>query len=356
MKWATRQNSKTRVNKAGEALILGTETDGDLAVVNNWRSSHGRPLLSLRITLAERAKKLDPKALIAQRLKRLPSIRLKLKSNPGMDLSRMQDIGGCRAILKSVKQAHDLAAVYDARDAECNPERAGGHDYIAEPKADGYRGLHRVYKYMSRAKSLADYNGMRIEIQIRSALQHAWATAVETVSTYTTTAQKYDAIDSQWKRFFALVSCAIAIEEGCPPVPKTPATIGELRRELVDLNNGPLKAEATLSGFGTATEAIEKRSAIQGPAPEGPHGIFLLRLDVARRYLTVRGYPSSQRAKASEEYLAAETAGGPDAQVVLVSVGTIADLRKAYPNYFLNIAQFLSFLRRFLEIPQPTDA
>ena len=36
---------------------------------------------------------------VAQRLKRVPAIMLKLVRFPNMDLSRMQYVGGCRAVL-----------------------------------------------------------------------------------------------------------------------------------------------------------------------------------------------------------------------------------------------------------------
>jgi hypothetical protein len=45
------------------------------------------------MTLLNRARQVDEKALVAQRLKRFPSIYKKLGDNPNMKLSQMQDIG-----------------------------------------------------------------------------------------------------------------------------------------------------------------------------------------------------------------------------------------------------------------------
>ena len=42
----------------------------------------------------------------------------------------------------------------------------------------GYRGVHLIYRYNSDRKT--EYNTLLIEMQLRSQLQHAWATAVET--------------------------------------------------------------------------------------------------------------------------------------------------------------------------------
>src|SRR5438270_11039884 len=78
------------------------------------------------------------------------------------------------------------------------------------------------------------YNGLRIEIQLRSRLQLAWATAVETVSTFTGQALKSNIGDDAWKRFFALMGSSIARREGTSIIPNTPESRNELRRELRD--------------------------------------------------------------------------------------------------------------------------
>lgn len=42
-----------------------------------------------------------------------------------------------------------------------------------------------VYEFKSKSSSYSQYNGMLIEIQLRTRLQHYWATAVETVGIFT---------------------------------------------------------------------------------------------------------------------------------------------------------------------------
>jgi ppGpp synthetase/RelA/SpoT-type nucleotidyltranferase len=96
---------------AGEALARGVETPEDLAVIDNWRSSHSAPLQTIKMLLKGRAKKIDKAAVIAQRLKRLPSIRAKLQREP-MRFPQMQDIGGCRAIVKDMTALNGLLEVF----------------------------------------------------------------------------------------------------------------------------------------------------------------------------------------------------------------------------------------------------
>ena len=77
---------------------------------NNWRSSHGMPLNTFRKTLRLYATRLDSQSLVAQRIKRLSSIELKLRRFPTMKLSQMQDLGGCRAIVNSVQTVNSEKA------------------------------------------------------------------------------------------------------------------------------------------------------------------------------------------------------------------------------------------------------
>jgi DNA-binding CsgD family transcriptional regulator len=47
-------------------------------------------------------------------------------------------------------------------------------DYIIKPRSSGYRGVHLIYSYFSDKNET--YNGLKVELQFRSPLQHAWAT------------------------------------------------------------------------------------------------------------------------------------------------------------------------------------
>jgi len=355
MAWAKPQYSRTEVNAAGDVFIAEPLKDEPLdkifetveelhhalKVINNWRSSHSYPLHCLKMTLKTRAKRVFRNAIVAQRIKRLPSIETKLKRWQDMKLARMHDIGGCRAIMQTVQQVNKLVRIYEESMAK-NPRRGAEfvrmYDYIAQPKNDGYRSIHLVYKYRSTSTKKAAYNGLRIEIQLRTQLQHAWATAVETVSMFTGQALKSNVGDESWKRFFLLASTAISMRERQPPVPGAPEDNAALVQELRDLYHA-LEVDAVLSGWGAAAQQLT-----------GAHGAhtYLLVLDTTARTLKVTGFQEADLPKASEAYLEAEKAAlkKPQVQTVLVAVDTLAALRRAYPNFYLDTAAFIETLKQ----------
>ncbi len=314
------------------------QREEDIAVVDNWRACHAYPLQVVKMTLLNRAQKIDPDALIAQRLKRRPSIEIKLTDNPNMKLSQIQDIGGCRAVLGNVQLVKELVAKYKEFHAK-SPKKnrsdwdgSDDFDYIERPKPDGYRSVHLVFRFQSASPEHAIYNGQRIEIQIRSKLQHLWATAVETAQLFTGQAlkSKVKNASDDWLRFFALTSSAFALRERCPPVPGAPGPRAELVQELqAIIDRGDIMQN--LSDWNEVVHMIE--------VPDNPHAYFyLLTVDVANRTLKVSSFRRGQAVAAQEAYDAAEKTTEKEAniQVVLVSVEDVAGLRKAYPSYYVD--------------------
>lgn len=140
----------------------------ELEVVEAFRAMHARPLTrvaaNLRYFVAEAS---GGPFVVGQRLKRMDTIRDKLDRYPKMALSRMHDIGGCRAVLP------DQSAVDQVIDRVRSQRRwevlDRTWDYVEQPKPDGYRAKHLV----------ARKDGVLIEIQLRTEIQHAWAELVE---------------------------------------------------------------------------------------------------------------------------------------------------------------------------------
>jgi ppGpp synthetase/RelA/SpoT-type nucleotidyltranferase len=182
------QHRAKKSSPTGKKKGVRSYTDSDvyldeyfdaLDIVNNWRSSHSFPLNTFTVGLKRRAKGIDAQCIIAQRIKRMSSIELKLRRFPTMTKAQMQDLGGCRAVMSSVPAVNRLVKAYRSSDIKHPLQNCD--DYITEPKSSGYRGVHLIYRYNSDRKQT--YNSLKIEMQLRTHLQHAWATAVETVGT-----------------------------------------------------------------------------------------------------------------------------------------------------------------------------
>ncbi len=116
--------------------------------------------------------------------------------NPSMQLTQMQDIAGVRAVLDSVSQVTELANDYRNNTAFDHRLR-NVKDYISEPRdMDGYRSVHLIYEYKNNRNHA--YDGLILEVQMRSKLQHIWATAVETMGTFLGQALKSRQGEKAW--------------------------------------------------------------------------------------------------------------------------------------------------------------
>lgn len=188
------------------------------------------------------------------------------------------------------------------------------------------------------------YNELRIEVQIRSRLQHLWATAVETVSTFTEQALKTGMGSAEWKRFFALVGSAMALKEGRPLVPDTPPDRGALVEELWALY-GSLAVENVLIDMTEAVMRVGVESVESAAA-------YLLVLDAKEKTLEIRSFANNELTRASDEYLLVEqeNTSKPDVQVVLVSVDSLTTLQSAYPNCYLDTTEFVLEVKSILSM------
>lgn len=334
--------SRSRVDWAGEVLSSSKDPshedlDKALKIWDNWRASHNYPLNAFAMTLKRKARNVDSSALVAQRLKRLPSVEKKLRRFDNMKLSRVQDIGGCRAVVDNVADVYEVRKRYD--DRRIIQEFRQEHDYIASPKPDGYRSLHLIFKYVGRDST--EWNGLQIEIQLRSRLQHAWATAVETVDTLHNQALKVGGGSQQWKRFFAVMGSVLARREGTPTVPNTPEDEAELLDELVAISEA-LQPEEKLRGYSQlvqhATDGISRAK------------YFLLELKPGQKTIEIRGFKSADIETATQRYLEIEKSlGNLGEEAVLVSVDSVSALQQAYPNYFLDTELFIDAWRESMQ-------
>lgn len=340
MTWAKPKNSRTQINNAGVVLRKGNHSQQTLEyalafeIVSNWRSSHGLPMNTFQATLRSKLLKIKAQAIVAQRLKRMPSIIDKLKRERQMQLFRMQDVGGLRAVVKTLYQAKTLHNEY--LNSRFTHELVSFRDYINYPKKSGYRSIHLVYRYKNYREP--NYDGLLIELQIRTKNQHAWATAVETMGTFLKHALKSSEGPKEWLEFFALTGSGFAHLEKTPQVPGFESlTRNDTYKEIVNRAN-LLRVKDHLQAFTVAAKNIRTDNK--------KGGYHLIVLDPQQKKVLVSSYSQKRLNKANDAYSEVERriTSGEQLVAVLVSAGPIKELKRAYPNFFLDTREFISYL------------
>lgn len=307
------------------------------AVANAWREQHLVAMRQIRAQLAAANRVLATGGVTAARLKRMPAIRKKLR-RIDFKLSEIQDLGGCRVILPSVDEVSRFQEYLGSSDRH---RLRDVNDYIRKPKRDGYRSLHLLLDHEDCR--FPQYRGLRIELQVRTHLQHAWATAVEALGLYMRVNIKGGGGSEEWRRLLMLMSCEFAEHEGRAPVRGAPIGVAR-QQEILELD-ARLGAQAALDklslGFQVINRWVLDRSA----------KYLLLRYDHDQRQVSLRTFseaPDSAGAYRDEERrlaIAAMETEDPHSDTVLVSLSQLNDLRRAFPNYFGDVRMFREQLR-----------
>ena len=330
--------SKKKITKAGNTLLTTKsveERNKALELINEWRASHLHPLSVMKNALLRllNKNKIDH-LIISQRLKRLSSIEYKLDLNVNMGLGGMQDIGGYRVVIKDMKDLYRLKSLIERETNNHKLKRIV--DYINSPKESGYRSIHYIYSYNS--KSLK-YKGLQLELQIRSKLQHNWATAVETAGILTKTSLKSSQGPDDWLEFFKVVSSLFAIKE------KTPVLEMHSKMSMEELMVSCYKFTEDLNVL-DILKAL-RLTAKQIEIDDFLGDYYLININIKEKNVTISTYKKSDFEIASDEYLDLEKKiEGNENAVVLVAASSIKELKKAYPSYFLDTSEFISALEK----------
>lgn len=305
--------------------------------MDNWRRAHAYVLNTFQMRLRSTRKRFRGEVQIAQRHKRLPTIVDKLTREPRMQLDRMHDIAGCRAILPNIESLMHFRNIFlntrsKHRHINANDNR---YNYIEEPKDSGYRGIHDVFETVLESQSGSAWNGLRVEVQFRTRVQHAWATAVETVDLLNGERAKFGQASPELQRFFAVASelMARAHEERTGPLAtlSNDTLVSEFRR--LDRKLGIMER---------LTSAVYQNP----PIKRGKNVILVFYLHGEQK-LEVHSYDSI--GPAQKAYTKYEKELGGKADIVLVKAERTEDLKRAFQNYFTDARDFVDLVKNAAE-------
>ncbi len=320
--------TKSGIIKSGKRLAHDASDmfTHDMDTLHEWRRAHIAPMQRLNMYARGRVKGIS-QAIVAQRLKRIPTIISKLKdANIHCDLFSMQDIGGVRVVLEDVVQVEDFVKK-TPRKTQCR-KQTNAYDYISHPKTSGYRGFHLVFDDVCGDMT------MPVELQVRSTLQHLWAMALESFDVMNKTNLKRGHGDANTDKFMRYCSALFSIVENRPvmeefaktSVKKIVSKIDSMKTTLQKLRLFTVPPDSV---FGY----IKK------------NGYYLLQLDADTKTVNANCFGNDIET-ADRQYLNAEKAylNDPSMAVVLVEANDVNNLQRAYPSYFLDNMEFINKL------------
>jgi len=346
-----------QIIRAGEDLINSNIKEDNkkfsfaMDVLSFWRFSHEEALEVAFTKLQTVALQQDKNAIFAKRLKRHASIVFKLKRFSSMKLKNIQDIGGCRCIVtdqkKLIKIARDLKKMPEFRGTK---GRIKYKDYIKKPKEDGYRGYHLMGSF-----SASDGDNKTIEIQLRTKLQHYWATALEIVDLFTGQALKSNQGDDKWQQFFFDVGEQFAVMESIHLFSSMPQN-NQFTNYVDSLNKSQSRILScdSVKHCCSKLDVIKKLDAFAGSLKvidseiiQNPNsGYVLLKININQKTVSSEFFKKEDNKLAETKYIEAEKefAEKNGTVVALVSTTAVGGIKEAYPNYFADSSEFLKYL------------
>jgi len=368
--------SINQVKKAGKNLIRDENIIESLEILSHWRSCHATSLEKAYKIVQEHAPKIDASCMIAKRLKRTPSIISKLRRfNETMQLTTMQDIGGCRVVLSNMKKVEKLVKLL-----EKNKYFELRNNYIKSPKQDGYRSIHLIGKFKNH-NNIDKY----IELQVRTKIQHYWATAIEIVDLFTKQSIKTNEGDKAWSELFRLLSKNFIYFDQNPYINsgegKSQQTLNKkdlmvfesLYRNINNnLNNDTIKELDEIERLAIKLDIVRKfklfAKSIQianndltknhNMIPEDGYVLISVEQDTKTSFIMNNYYYHKHEFdSATKNYLELETKSIKNNSftnnrivTVLVSTTAVGGIKEAYPNYFADSEQFMKQVEMLLGV------
>ena len=355
--------SKKDVVRAGIALtndnLINDEESFQktMDVLTYWRDSHVFPLNNAHQLLNKFVLKVDENAFIAKRLKRFDSIKKKLQRFEQMQLKNMQDIGGIRVVVTTLEQVN---SIFNTLAQEVYFHNYGQFikfdNYIEKPKDDGYRSLHMVGKF-----NTDDHDERKIEFQIRTKLQHSWATSLEIVDIFTGQNLKGNAGFANYQTFFKNISDQFQIMENLKGFKNNDkgTFLKEYLRdaitnrkninqcleitEFLDRKIGNNSIEQQLKYYCETAKKINHDLS----SGKFANGFVLIQLDTDTQKIDYDFFPKEKHSEASLKYSYYEKEFSKQKHLIvtLLSTDAMGGLKQAYPNYFADSEFFLAHVK-----------
>ena len=239
-----------------------------------------------------------------------------------MRLASMQDIAGVRVIVNDMEQLQKIE-----KQIKKWSDLVKISDYIGSPKASGYRGKHFIFKK----------DGMFVEIQLRTNLQHLWATSVETTDIFRGASLKEKDDNTYWHNFFCQVSSIFALSENAKPASGYEGSSLKELCELLKKNIHRNHIDSQIASF-ALTEPIVADQRIKNAY------YVVISLDFKKKEATITKYTESEYHQAFQDYKKLEQTNVANKQTVLIAVNQLKKIREAYPNYFMSLNTFLDIV------------
>ncbi|OCH68987.1 RelA/SpoT domain-containing protein [Vibrio splendidus] len=347
--------SNNGVKKAGRRL---RKKEGDLksatATIQQFRAAHEKPLNTIAYLVGRCCRELGIDVKPVTRLKRLDTIidKLQRKSLDGNTanatcVTNMNDIGGCRAIFLDLMTLEQAISQLQGTVEKVGRVRIKNIDnYITNPKPNdcGYRSLHVIYRY-----DHASGKSFNIEAQLRTRLQHLWATTVEIVDilegtkikthSHSTNEDKDD-LQIKWEELLSIMSRYIADAEGAIELGQDDKDQFSIRlREL----NDEINALGRLETFKILSEKVKSCSNNRVS-----HVLLVIDENALEQIFNAE-FDNYSQAISAYNALENATRSEPKINTLLISTSDIGQLSEAYPNYLGDCASFMLLLQEAMQ-------
>lgn len=348
--------SKRAVNRSGEKIAANKAELEDITLVDQWRASHAYVLNTFQIFFKRRIADHDHGIEFAQRLKRRNTIidKLQRRNEAGErlmgDVTSMQDFAGCRLIFPDmttlmsfrafVHSPEKMRSVFHVLKHPDNPDK---FNYFQSPKWTGYRGIHEIFIHRPRPHRKGEdvakpWRNLLCEIQYRTRIQHAWATALEISDFLDGERTKFALQEDDPNprvRFFRLVSELLARYHENAAHALLDLSIDDLRREIraLDLELGIMGRLRAMRAFEDFPQ-LKRHNVLN--IVKGDDGEPVLEIFVFNN--SVEAIAKSQELESSKFSLNA----------VYVASDRPGELRRAYKNYFNDPVDFVELVTQAL--------